>query len=537
MVRGAFRSKWRLHPGKPTLTEGRFFFVSDDHPEYPGWHRLDSRDWTSDERGDDHLGEYDGVRLPDDGRSPPVVPLPVIVGTPKCVEEGGGGSALIPFDVARLDRTLPAGCYPPDLDSPCNRIKRCPDRALLSSAMERVFAGDWESKAVEILGPGTTTVRSETRPDDLFSRYAIAKNGRECHIYIDGTRNQGQLLSQAFFGIFGPKDYGDYSANELYRENAIRVLRAATDFGCDTCDRFILIGHSYGGATAAIATAILRGTKPVAELALMTEGAPRAGGPKLIEWIRPVCQRHYRRPLDPIPLLPPQYDVGTGFFAAAFNTVALGSWIAWGKYSNYEFRYVLFPDGPLLENSDLRPPADVASTIVLQLVANTPLGAYAEHAAAAYRNELALGCGIAPPNRDPDWLRVSIAGMVVFWDGEFYPIAGTEKEIYFSEVGYYYGNAVFGDNPDDVQFLDGLTTVRNESGIGTPIGWDARIDGRLGDLYFVCEFQTTGDIHFQQSTLETLHIYVSTVPFDATDPLGEAVVIEGGLLAIEPGWD
>lgn len=263
--------------------------------------------------------------------------------------------------------------------------------------MAGVYTDDPTELAESLLGPGAQTYINRETDDSLFSTYMICWRGNEVHIYVDGTRNQGQLLAQAYSAFTGPRDYGTFTASELYHTNATRILRQATALGLDACHNWVLVGHSYGGATAAVMAAILRENRPSDIIAVMTMGAPKAGGEKLIRALRRVCQRHYHRPRDPIPYLPPQRSGWRSGFSAPFNAVGVIKWLIWGDFFEYEYSYVLYPEPPLGEiNVDL-PDDELMSTIALQLEANVPINSYEAHAMYNYANELARVCGLPDP--------------------------------------------------------------------------------------------------------------------------------------------
>jgi pimeloyl-ACP methyl ester carboxylesterase len=66
---------------------------------------------------------------------------------------------------------------------------------------------------------------------------------------------------------------------------------------------FTLCGHSRGGAIALVLGALLKGSGCVAS-AIVTFGAPRAGGPRLADALWPIPIRQYRCGGDPIPFWP-----------------------------------------------------------------------------------------------------------------------------------------------------------------------------------------------------------------------------------------
>jgi len=385
-----------LDPSSLELIEGRFYRAPEGTPFAPVGHWITSRDWERDKNDPAPLGEYSGPRGKDRGLPPNRLPELVIVGTKRCIERGGGGGEAVTGG-DDFGSFLPLACYKPPSGAAGERIKKCPDKALFAAAMSKVWSGGWAAAAAAILGEGTDTHLYENDTNSIFSSYGIAKRGRECHIYIDGTRNLSQVLLQAYHLTAGPTNQGPFEAAEIYWQNANRILDRASLIGCGTCDRWVLIGHSYGGATAAVAAAMLRVANPLRDIAVMSEGAPRAGGRRLIEVLRSVDQRHYRRPLDPIPLLPPQSTSGLSGFDAVFLLIAFTQWAAWGGFYDYESTFVLLPDGSLGEENFNPPSSDLMSTIALQLWNNTAVASYAEHWLTAYERELALACGIAPP--------------------------------------------------------------------------------------------------------------------------------------------
>lgn len=341
------------------------------------------------------MGEFAGWRTPDYS-GPPLLPAQFLtVGTARCIERGGGdATAPLTTDFANAGAFLPSGCYHIPERSASLDAFTCPYVAWHAFIMKLVYDGNWEDYLVHTIGAGATT-RSVRREDDsLYSHFGIAIRGDDCHVYIDGTRNQGQLLTQAYYGYFGPVHHGVYDANTLYHENANRVLREVTRLGGDACKRFILVGHSYGGATAAVAAAILQLNKPDAEIAILTFGAPRAGGRQLQAALRAIPQRHFRRPPDPVPLLPPQYAVGTDLFAAAFNGLAIASWLAWGRYVDYDNQLLLQPDGSWGGLNNDPPSADLLWTLVTLIKDGTDLPPFVGHAMSSYATDMALHCGV-----------------------------------------------------------------------------------------------------------------------------------------------
>lgn len=83
--------------------------------------------------------------------------------------------------------------------------------------------------------------------------------------------------------------------------------------------RFVITGHSRGGAIALVLGGLLKGSGLVAD-AIVTFGAPRAGWRGLAEALQGIPVRQYRCGGDPVPYWPdapyvdvvPLHQIGTG---------------------------------------------------------------------------------------------------------------------------------------------------------------------------------------------------------------------------------
>ncbi len=268
---------------------------------YPGYHRLGSRDWLKNDEATTY-GQWLGGWTFDEGLPPVNPPALRTVGNAKCIERGGGGGTDT-VSPDGLEQWLPSGCYNPVPPGPCKRIRQCPDQAYLSLIMAYVWENPSLALAVGQAFAGTGAVGTMFMPleSDRFSRSLVVIRGDTCYCWIDGTRNAGQLLAQAYGTAFGPKYYHFYRTTPIYHDFATVCLRRLSAAGAADCTKFLIVGHSYGGATAAVVAARLKSLFPDAEVAVMTEGAPRAGDSQLITVLKKVCQLHIRRPHDPIP--------------------------------------------------------------------------------------------------------------------------------------------------------------------------------------------------------------------------------------------
>lgn len=369
--------------------------MPEDTPYYPGAHYLGSRDWTSEEREGATMGEWEGEQIWDKGEPPLVRPEIRLVGAPECIERGGGGDVPTQ-NFLGLDNWLPANCYVIDGDHPRIRIVKCPDVARIAEIMAYVFIDHVhaESLAETFVGDGSTAMWHLGAGDESVSTSITCKRGTECWQFCDGTRNAGQLLSQAFGSVAGPISYGQYATTPIYQHYATEILSRFTAAGAENCRRFVLVGHSYGGAAAAVAAARLISQDNTRTVALYTLGAPRAGDSRLIDLLRRCDQTHIRRPSDPIPYLPPPVGVWRDLIYA----VAAGGLVpAFAQYETFDnrrlvdgegFRDELPTDGP--SNTDM-------VTILENLLAHDDLGFFSEHFLSRYANDLATNCGLPPP--------------------------------------------------------------------------------------------------------------------------------------------
>jgi len=342
------------------------------------------------------MGEWDGAQTFDKGEAPAKGPQLRIVGSGACIEAGGGGDGPPTADPYNLGNWLPSLCYTADILDPCVRIAKCPDMSKIAEIMAHVYTSPnlGMPLAETLVGPGAVATFHQSLNDESVSSSIVCVRGEEAWQWCDGTRNREQLLSQAFGFLTGPTSYGRYSTNRLYQHYSTTILNRFTAAGAANCRRFVLIGHSYGGAAAAVAAARLRINVPDRSVTLCTMGAPRAGGDNLIGILRGTCQTHFRHPEDPIPYLPPQYSKW-GF--AFFNHVAALSWSIWGRYASYERRRTVDEDGFRDEAEGDGPTAELMDTILTQIADNDPLGSYPHHIITGYANNLAIACNLPPP--------------------------------------------------------------------------------------------------------------------------------------------
>jgi len=396
MVRRCFTSFWRLTPGESTLTEGRFYFVPDATPTYPGLHCLDSRDWTDKEREGSTVGEWDGPRIDDKGEPPAVIALPVIVGTKPCIARGGASaSAPLTSDPLKLGRYLPAACYSALTGDVCERIRRTPDLGKIVKMVQYAYvnSGGLYPMMENFVGPGAAITVYSVPLDSLAPTSYVFKKGDEAWQIISGTQNEMQALTQAYSFAAGPTNYQTYSASPFYEQIAMTMLDRFAQSGCQDCKRWIVAGHSFGGAVASVLAAKLRDLPQTEQVALVTIGAPRAGGELLIESLRRVCQIHIRHPKDPVPFLPFQEDNWLGVTGYLLFIRQL----LFGLYEDYE--RVLHIDENGTSTTPYEEPPDTDLLALMKLLVGEPTSppVLDNHASATYTANVFNFLGIPDP--------------------------------------------------------------------------------------------------------------------------------------------
>jgi hypothetical protein len=270
---------------------GRYYFVEHDThnrpvvPAYPGPTPLSSQRWWDKNYllEQPALGELLSHRQTWDAGAPPLpLPLPVLVGTPDCIENGDSIlDGLLPAD-PRRSGSFPIACLPvrqpiADFDwaadvYTCEVQSWWADRALelsnfdwgtLKAALEQRFPGAhvrlWLG---ERFFPQMVTIR---HPSYLIVQFAE-------------TQTSEQALIQVIEGIQGPQQVGGFGSTLVWYLQAQRGLQALSAEGGGETEPLLCVGYSYGGAAAWCAAGIARMGRPTRHIRVLTFGAPRPGG-------------------------------------------------------------------------------------------------------------------------------------------------------------------------------------------------------------------------------------------------------------------
>jgi len=395
-VRSCYRSKWRLIRGEADLREGFVWFCPPSTPFYPGLHNLGSRDWTSDEREPQPpLGEYSGARQWYRGDPPTRRPVPILVGSRDCIENGDEpGLPVVPDKSAFCGEILPPACYAPEdsieaLTNPADCVFGKLSADILTAAYTDLPAA--EALVTALLGPAAV-VSSFSQPDAFTPAGVIAVVGDTAVLWLTGTTNHDQLAAQIFYAGFGPIDIGLYSTSGLYEAAALLIADQLNAAGAGAAARVVLVGHSFGGAVCMVLAAKMHLANPDRHVEILTLGAPKAGDDRLAELTRIFFQVHYATARDPIPFMPPR---GVNF-AALIPFIGPVLALFWPEFERTNVVKMITQDGLFIDERTDTLPDDLISVATLAIAANVDVPAFRDHQVDWYAYWLCKACPCVP---------------------------------------------------------------------------------------------------------------------------------------------
>lgn len=379
------------------MRPGYYYFSPKGTPHYPGLHNLGSRDWTRGERNpffDMPLGEYSGPTEWKNGEPPAHLPLPVLVGSPECIQSGERpGLPIITSACSDCARVLPDPCYLPLILQDKTNVFDCVfgwqcARIVNTAYTDLATAADL---VADLLGE-EAVISAFPVTDTVLPAGVIAVLGDTAFVWLTGTSNFQQLAIQGLLFGEGPNNQGLYGASDLYEAAALAVGARITDAGGGTCKRVVLCGHSYGGAAAYVLAAKMRVNDFTRAIELLTFGMPKPGDQRLHDIVNPLRQRHYVNQDDPIPYAPPR-PLG---FADLLAMMALGLPLQWSQFARPGHVTVITHDGELQQSdTDLIPDGLLQALLIAQInIAEPP--AFGDHFAASYLLALGDACPCVP---------------------------------------------------------------------------------------------------------------------------------------------
>jgi len=151
---------------------------------------------------------------------------------------------------------------------------------------------------------GTSVNVEWVRWESVFPSAIIVRSGGVTYVYIAGLYHIQQTLGvvSAHFSFMVQSPYGD--VNPLYLSAATRLYRKLDDMAVIEQSRYVVAGHSYGGAVATVLGRMLAG-KSTRQINVYTAGAPMPGSQEFC--LRFGHQLDVFRCMDfddPVPLLP-----------------------------------------------------------------------------------------------------------------------------------------------------------------------------------------------------------------------------------------
>ncbi len=294
---------------------------------------------------------------------------------------------------------LPLACYSPLRDFEiATDVQTCKFAYLVARIVETQYT-DVDAAAVmvqTVLGDDAI-VTAYPPASEIFPNCIVATKLGACFVFVTGTTtiNQGALQGLAFG--FGPINQGEYSTSAIYDAAATTIAHRIGDCGGGDCSRFVLIGHSYGGAAVYVLAAKLRVAVPDRRVELITFGMPKSGDSRLVAILEPLRQTHWTAFDDPVPYLPPE---GTTFadFIAFVSPLLL---LMWEGFARHKRRVVIQSSG-LLEPTDITPmPLDVLFTLAQVIDAALDEEPFDGHFMSTYARRLRSGCKSIDADCDP----------------------------------------------------------------------------------------------------------------------------------------
>lgn len=400
-VRSCFTSKWKLFRGSPRLRAGYYYFAAHGTPHYPGTHNLGSRDWVSDNGFEDALlGEWAGSRAYYRGDPPEVIPLALLVGDKDCIKKGENPELPgFPDSCERGGILLPLPCYSKIalLEKKTN-VWDCAFAFKLANILATQYDDVVEAgtQLADFLGEDAT-VTPFPQVGTLIPNCLVAVDLNLCLVTITGTTNFQQLALQGLYFGLGPSSQGSYSASQLYEDAATQMAYRITAAGGAECTRFVLVGHSYGGAICHVLAAKIRVNNPSRRVELVTFGSPKPGDDRLRDIVLPMKQTNWVNEGDPVPYLPP---VGATF-AELSGLVPLLLFGFWRTYERPGSVVVLDADGTIERTDSAKIEDSILLAVMVTIAASGTPEPFSAHKLSHYATRLRAGCmhicGDTPP--------------------------------------------------------------------------------------------------------------------------------------------
>lgn len=392
--RRCYQSEWHLFADDPeTTTAGRYYRCLENTPFIPGYHHYGSREWL--ESNWQHLqglGEsltFKSVWNP--GDRPKILPINSIVGSLDCIANGGSYDHQVPYD--QIFDGFPVKCILPDLlpNGPWAKVSSydsCSLQYFYTQILMWMYDHDPLSieVAFKMLIPGCEVFWKLGTA--LYPDLVCVVTPTFTVLVIDGTQTWQQWAMQGLRGITPPTNYGYYSTLPLWYDASTRALDFMEECGANPTGRFMLVGHSYGGATVYNVAARLRGNNNTIQIVCLTFGSPKPGDTRMIRLIDTTSGMAVVNDQDVVGSVPPDFPslypvlIITGMFD-------LENWDQWQHPTD---RARQDANGMLTLNVSPILDAGTLLTMLSQILLNEPFTDILTHPTEVYRNRILKRC-------------------------------------------------------------------------------------------------------------------------------------------------
>lgn len=399
-MRSCYASSWRVWRNSDQAVKGRYYRVRHDArgvplvPVYNGVSHLDSATWWDNNfrLQQPALGEVlDSARTWDNGAPPILPPDPITVGSADCLANGEDIASALDLNSPLRFQSWPTACgfaQPIDIFGTWADVYRCRVQLFWAECLYALDKPDI---------PLLQELITRKFPDAVFTHHAQAGLFPACFTVthadysiagISPTQNAEQALVEVIQTIIPPTNQGNFSTASVWWQQANRVLNFLDDDGADPDKPVLFVGHSYGGASAEIASAIARFARPRRVIRWLTYGAPRIGDQRLKDLVDlPTRGCSLVNQGDIIGSIPPSLaDIATLQPIFGLNL------LPWARWLSPREVWVLNQDGTVEENATPTLATRDLSDLIAHVFATGTLFGIPAHAIDAYVFRLLKRC-------------------------------------------------------------------------------------------------------------------------------------------------
>jgi len=285
----------------------------------------------------------------------------------------------------------------PEFSSQCYALGKKPifnsrvDFLKLARIIQKNYANDPTDldDAIALLSTSATGARYDNTASTVPG-CVIAHDASQALVCIAGTSNFQQAAAQIAYGFSGIQDMGVYSTNFAWFVAATAIASRISSAGVNPGLPITLVGHSYGGAIAAVLATVFRNVSSTRTIRLITYGMPRPGDERMREILSSVPSTHLANFNDPIASIP-----SVGIELVPFVAITPPSLFAlWSSVTKPGGQIIVHPDGGFEETERQTLLFAFFLEVMTLLIAQASLPAFTNHTIAEYVRRLELG--VAP---------------------------------------------------------------------------------------------------------------------------------------------